>query len=608
MRSTALRIIFLIATICGLCTYSHAQDNAEDLAVQYYQNAEYDKAAPLFESLYNSSPNPRIYSYYFDCLIQIKDYKKAERFVSKQVKRYPDDQRYAVDLGYIALLSGDESGSRKQFESVIKQVPPYRQGYIDLSNAFLLRGQTDYAIRVLQKGKKVVDYEIPLNFELADIFIKQGDFTQALGEYLELLDRSEQYLTEIESKLQDILSVDPDHSRNDQFKSELLARLKKNPDKTRYAELLLWYFIQQKDFDAAFIQARSLDKRLGEEGTRVFELGRLAVSNESYDAGIQCFEYLISQGERNPYWFSARIALMDARYLKITGSSHTQADITQLETEYKSALESLGKNPQTIVLMRNLAHLEAFYLQDVPAAKALLDEAIQMPNAKPADAAQCKMEMADILLMNGEVWDATLLYSQVEKAFKNDPLGAEAKFRNAKLSFYIGEFDWARAQLDVLKAATSKLIANDAMQLSLLISDNIEGDSNTTALRMYSRADLLEFMQKDDLALITLDSINSLGLYHPLFDEVLYKKGEIYLKEGNYQMADSLFKKVFDFYPNDILADDALFKLAGLQEKIFGNKEAAMNYYKEIYTNYPGSIYAVDARRQYRLLRGDQNP
>jgi tetratricopeptide (TPR) repeat protein len=607
MRIALLKYLIVLAAVLFAPCAAFAQETDEALAVQYFQNGEFEKAAPLFETLYNTAPTQRLYTYYFDCLMQLKDYKKAEKFVNRQIKREPDALRYMVDLGYVLLQSGDENAARKQFETAIKEVIPDRQGYVDISNAFLLRGQTDYAIKVLQKGKKTVVYDMPLNFELAEVYMNKGDFPSALNEYLELIDNSSEHLAEIESKLQDILSVDPDHQLNDLFRAELLGRLKKNPDKVRYSELLLWYFIQQKDFEAAFIQAKSLDRRQDEAGSRVYDLGRMAVSNQAWDAAISCFEYVIALGEGNPYWFSARVDLMDARYLKITSSlTYTQADLTQLEQEYKTALGSLGENAQTIPLMRNLAHLEAFYLKDIAQAKDLLNRAIAMTTAKPQSLALCKIELADILLMTGDVWEATLLYSQVEKAFKNDPLGAQAKFKNAKLSFYIGEFDWARAQLDVLKAATSKLIANDAMQLSLLISDNVDPDSSMTGLLMYARADLLVFMQKEDLAFQTLDSINTLGTFHPLFDEVLYKQAEIFIRKKDFTQALVLLKKLYDFYPQDILADDALFQMATIQEQAFNLTEEAMNLYKELFTNYPGSVFAVDARKRFRALRGDK--
>jgi len=217
-----------------------------------------------------------------------------------------------------------------------------------------------------------------------------------------------------------------------------------------------------------------------------------------------------------------------------------------------------------------------------------------------------KIELADILLLTGDVWEASLLYSQVEKAFKNDVVGFEAKYRNARLYYYIGEFSYARAQLDILKAATSKLIANDAMQLSLLISDNMDEDSTTTGLRLYSRADLLLFRNKPEEAFKTLDSINMLGLYHPLFDEVLFQKAEIRLRQGRYADADSLLVKLVNFYQQDLLADDALFKLGELNENIFKNYPRAMEFFERILTDYPGSIFVVDARRHYRNLRGDK--
>jgi tetratricopeptide (TPR) repeat protein len=205
----------------------------------------------------------------------------------------------------------------------------------------------------------------------------------------------------------------------------------------------------------------------------------------------------------------------------------------------------------------------------------------------------------------GEVWEASLLYSQVEKVFKNEPTGHEAKFRNARLSYFIGEFDWARAQLDVLKAATSKLIANDAMELSLLISDNMDPDSSYTGLSYYSRADLMIYRGKDSLAMLTLDSIGTLSLYHSLDDEVLYSKAGIYIRRKDYKKADSLLNEIVTNYKQDILADNALFARADMQANALNNPSLAMELYQQLLLDYPGSLFTTEARKRYRLLRGD---
>ena len=199
-----------------------------------------------------------------------------------------------------------------------------------------------------------------------------------------------------------------------------------------------------------------------------------------------------------------------------------------------------------------------------------------------------------------------MLYSQVEKTFKNEPIGHLAKLKNARLTYYIGEFAWAKAQLDVLKSATSKLIANDALELSLLISDNTEADSSYAGLFLYSRADLLLYQNKYDEAFMKLDAINTLGTWHPLFDEVLYKKAEIRILQGQYEEADTLLQKLYTSYPDDILGDDALYRRGRLYQEIFIDDQMAMDLYQELLTKHPGSIYTIDARRRFRALRGDE--
>ena len=353
-------------------------------------------------------------------------------------------------------------------------------------------------------------------------------------------------------------------------------------------------------------QAKSIDRRLGEEGDRIFELAGLSLSNQNYNVAIEAYNYILKKGKNNHLYIESKIGLLTARYLKITDSyNFTQTDLVDLENDYISTLLEYGENASTIGVMKYLAHLQAFYLDKTEDAILLLNKTIIIPNANPSAIAECKIELADIMLFTNEVWEAKLLYAQVEKAFKNDPVGHLAKFKNAKLSFYIGEFQWAKAQLDVLKAATSKLIANDALQLSVLISDNIDMDSSTLALALYSRADLLLYRNKDEQALLVLDSIFELADWHPIFDEVWYKKAEIKIKQKDFEKASEYLTKIIDDYPYDITADNALFLLADLNENQFYNKEKALQLYERLLEDYPASVFTVEARKRFRTLRGD---
>lgn len=608
MTGSLKNILFCFALLCCLSAAAQPETD-EQLAVQYFQNKEYEKALTLFENLYNGNPTPLYYNYYLDCMIESGNFKKAEKFLGKQIKKYEGQLRYVVDLGYTYQREGEGDDARKQYELALKQMPPDQQQILDLANAFLARDLADYAVMAYQKGKKLLKGGYPFCMEMAAIHQKKGDWNAVFEEYLNLCDFISAASAEVQSKMQDVLADDPDGKRGEMFRVLLLERIKKDPEKTWYSELLMWFFIQQKDFASALIQAKSLDKRLNEDGNRIYTLGGVAASNKDYETAAMCFDYIITKkGEYNPYYFQSRLDRINVKYLKISSAvSPSREELLALEDEYKVLLSELGMSAQTIVLMKNLAHLEAFYLDKMDDAKALLNKAIETPGSSNDLIALCKIELADIMLMSGEVWDASLLYSQVEKAFKYDPIGFEAKFKNARLYYYNGEFDFAKGQLDVLKAATAKLIANDAMDLSLLIGDNMDPEDSTyTGLALYAKADMYLFQNKYDMALKTLDSINMLGTYHPLFDEVLFKQAQIMIRKGDLAMADTLLQKLIDFYPSDILGDDAMMMLAKLNEEQFKNKEKAMELYQKLLSEYPGSILVVEARQRFRSLRGDK--
>jgi len=604
-----LRLNILLIALLLPFAESFAQPNTnEQLAVQYFQEKQFEKAAVLFEDIYNAKPTPFIYDYYFNCLLELKDYKKAEKFVSKTIKKQPLNVGLGVDLGYLYLLEQESDKAKKQFENVIKQLPEDKDQINNLANAFLQRDQISYALKTYEQGQKLLKNFYNFNLELAQIYLKQNDFQYALDQYLHYITSYPDELEQIQSKLQDILQNDSDNSKNTIFKNTLLQRIKKNPDIKSFPLMLLWYFMQEKEFGPAVIQAKAIDKRFSEDGSRIIMLARVAASNGYYDEAIDCYDYIIAKkGDFSIYYEAAQVEKINTKFLKITTSPFlSKSDILLLEEEYKALLSKQVENNYSLQLIKNLAHLQAFYLDKTSEATELLQKGLLFKNCSADQLAQCKIELADILVLTGNVWDASLLYMQVDKAFKNDVVGFEAKFRNAKLYYYIGEFEYAKAQLDILKAATSKLIANDAMQLSLLITDNLDADSSFTGLKMYSHADLLLFQNKDDDALITLDSINHIGLYHPLFDEVLFKKAQIKIKHQQFAEADSLLTKLINLYYDDILADDALFLLADINFKYLNNPERAKEMYHKILSDFPGSIYAVEARSRYRTLRGDK--
>jgi tetratricopeptide (TPR) repeat protein len=593
---------------CLLPTGIFAQPSSdEQLALQYLQNKDYDKAIIYYEKFFNRKDGIAYYNPYLLCLLKLERYTQAEKVIKKLIKQYPQNLTYIVDLGTLYKNMGDREKANAEYQRAIKQLSSQRQQIFDLANSFIQLEEWDFAIATYQRGRKLLGGFYPFNIEIAEVYSKKGDISGMVNEYLDLLEENSDQLQTVQNGLQPSFDEDKDEIKNELIKTALLKRIQSRPEKTVFAELLIWFFIQEKNFNGAFVQAKALDKRLGEDGERLMSLGRLCVSNDDYQTAAKCFQYVIEKGKENYNYVNARIELLGVLYKKITSQfNYTQQDLDELEKNFIITLDELGRYAGTATLMKNLAHLQAFFLNKTKEATNLLNQTITLQGISEQTKAECKLELADILLMTGEIWDASLLYSQVEFDFKHEPLGNEAKFRNAKLSYYKGEFKWAQTQLDVLKAATEKLIANDAMELSLLISDNLKEENDSLALSMFAQADLLIFRNQFDNALSTLDSILQKFPATSLADDILYKKYQVRMKQRKFTQASEHLQTLLDHYSYDILGDDALFKLAELNELYLTNPDKAKQLYEELLTKFPGSLYTVEARKRFRKLRGDK--
>lgn len=583
-----------------------AQQTNLDLANQYFSTGEYDKAVVYYEKQYNTDPIGT-YEPYFKCVLLLKDYSHAEKLVKKQIKKNPADITLQVDLGKVYQSQNENKKADEVFDKTIKSLPADVNTVIALGNAFIEAQETDRAIEAFLNGRRMLRAIYPFSFELGELYAQRGEQQKMVEEYLDVLVYNEQYYPNLQSIFQNKLGNDQTGTISELLRTSLLKKIQRNSGMIIYNDMLYWLFIQEKDFESAFIQAKAMDKRLNENGSRILNLGRLAASNSDYALAEKCFQFVVSLGETNPNYIPARIEMVIASNKKITIDKNPSVEeILKLDKEYQLTLEQLGRNIVTAPLISNYARLKAFYLDKVEDAISLLEETIELPGITPQFKAECKLELGDIYIFKGEVWEAALLYGQVDKDFKNDATGREAKFRNARLSYYLGEFEWAAAQLNVLKAATSQLISNDALSLALLIMDNTGLDSITEPLLIYSRADLLSFRNKNDLALTTLDSVLSLFPSHSLIDEVWFKKAAIYIKKNMYDTAAVYLNDIVEKFPEDILADDALYKLASLNEIELKNKAKAMELFEKLLTDYSGSLFAVDARKRFRVLRGDK--
>lgn len=578
----------------------------EQLAAQFLAEGDYERAAAIYEELFDDDVSPAIYNNYLRSLLELEDYRKAQRVVNTQIDRNPGKPRFEVDLGYVYTLAEDNRKARRHLEGLIKDVPVNPRAITDLANAFLFRDFDDYALQTYQKARNQIGSEYPFNRQMAEIYERMGDYDKMMEEYVELVVLDESYMETVQGILQDALNNDPEFVYSDALRRVLLLGSQRNPSQPLYAEMLLWLSLQQNDFEMALRQAKVLDRRFGQEGSLVMEVAKLSLSNNKLQVAREGFGYILEMGDLNPFYLDALVGNLDVKYLQATSGYEIDYDLLRdVELQYETTIDQLGITTQTVSLIRNLAGLKAFYLDKTDEAVTLLSQVIEMPNVTSRLKAQCRIELGDILLLRGELWDAHLLYAQVDKLFRDDPIAHEARYKNARLSFYMGEFQWAKAQLDVLKSATSRLIANDAMALSMLIQDNLDEDGTSIPLSMFARAQMHVFMNHFDRALSVLDSIETEFASHEIVDDLLMAKADIFKRTGEYEKADTLLADVTQRFPDGLHASDALFERALLHERVFQDNEKAMELYQDLMTDFPGSLHTVTARNRFRLLRGD---
>lgn len=580
-----------------------AQENELQLAKQFSTNGEQQKALDIYQKLYKQD-NETYYPVYVGSLLGLKKFDDAASITKKMIRKYPADRQYIIQLGTIYTQQGEIEKADALYDDLIKNLPPDQSAIALLAAEFYQSGNVDYSIKIFLQGRKLLHSDALFSYELINLYRYKRDKAALTEEYLNFLPSNPTFINQAENTLSTMYEGAADY---DILKQALLKKIQKDPQQTLYTELLTWQYLQQKEFDQALNQALALSRRQDDDGSAIYELCGTFVANQAYDTAIRGYEYLVNKGKDQQLYIPAKIELINTRNLRITSGKYANTDLLNLESDYIGLLKEFGKNSNTAFAMQKLANLQAFKLHKLHDAQTLLEETIKIPGVKPFLLANCKLDLGDILLLNDQPWDATLLYSQVEDDYPNTSVGQDARYRNAKLAYYTGDFNWAKRQLDVLKAATSQLIANDALNLSLLISDNISADTSGAALKMYARADLLIFAEEPEKALKTLDSIDRKYPGNSLTDDILMAKARLLIQQKEYAAAVPLLKEIANEHSFDLWADDAVFMLGDIYENHLSDKEQAKVYYQKIISDYAGSLWINEARKRFRILRGDKN-
>ena len=595
-----MRIIFffLLFTVS-----SYAQNNNQKTAYQYYVNGDYDKAIAIYEELNSRQLSTNIYSTYFISLCNLDRFSEAEKLAKKFYTKYPTRLNYLVDIIISQIKQKNEKKSDNYLKKLFKKISGKNSQVVQIANRFQSFSMYQIALDIYKKPQ-AISGAIQYDLQIAQLYALLGKEELMIKQYFNFLLRNPNKKKVVFTSIQRFLNNNGIKNENNYLivKKALLKTSKLHPDRADFNEMLIWFFMQNKQYKSALNHVVSLDRRSGNSLSSIYDIGETLLDLEKYPLSIQAFDYIISKGFKSNLYIDAHINKLYALTKSINENSE---DIKSIDQKYSQIIDEVGVNRYSILLVSNYAHFKAFYLNDLISAIDILDDVMIMSTIDKLDLAECKIQYADIMLLSGNIWDALLFYSQVEKDFKEHPIGHKAKFKRAKIAYYQGDFTWAQAQLDVLKSSTSKLIANDAMDLSLLITDNYALDTIDIPMIQFAKADLKAFQKKSDIALLTYDSILVNFQGHDLSDEIYYRKANIYLLNNNFDLYIKMLEIIIDQFSYEILIDDALFDLATFYDEKLNNKEQAAKYYQELILNFKGSIFVAEARERFRILRGD---
>lgn len=571
----------------------------EQLAQNYFDRGEFDKAVVVYEDVIKAQPyNYQAFQKTIACYQQLKQYEKAEKLILARLEKMRQDNLY-VELGYNYQLQKNQSKADKYYDTALEKIKDNPNNTYGIAAAFEQKVLVERAIQAYELGKKG-NPAFNFDYQLALLQGQMGNMEAMTEKLLDFAYSNPGNLPLVQNQLTRFMHEESQETFNNFLRKALLIRTQKTQD-IFWNQFLSWFFVQQKDYGKAFLQEKAIFKRSPDNFYNIINLAKLAIDENETVTATEILNFILANTQDLELQMEAHYQLVS-----IDIDKATVKDYPAIKEKIDLLLKKYGITPYSLNLQILSAHFHAFYLKQYDAAKAILERALEFPLGK-YQKAQVKEALADIFLLNEKFNQAIIYYGQIEEDLKNDEAGHEASFKMAKASYFKGDFQWAQQQFKVLKSSSSQLIANDALELFLLISDNTVEDSTQVALKKFSKADFLSYQNKTAEALAQFQLILEQHKGQSIEDETLLKVGELYEKQNDFQKALQMYQQILDHHKESIYTDEALFYAAEIYRKQLQDNEKAKSLYEKVIFSHQDSIHFVEARAHFRKLRGDTN-
>lgn len=587
----------LVSLLFFFVFFAKAQNIA--LAQNYFEQGEFEKAISIYEKAYTNNPrNVQVLKAYVEALQAIEDYETAEKVLLKQVEIPNNNPQFMVALGLNYQMQNNPTEATNYFNQAISTIDKNPAFAYSIGREFQMNGLLDEAITTYTKALEKQDNKT-FSLELANIYGEKGELQKMFDQFIEVLEQDPKLSYQVKFIISDYITADKENEANEVLRKTLLTRNQQTPN-ILYNEFLSWLYLNQKEYLKAFVQEKAIYLRSQSQNTNpMLEIGNMAADEKEIEDANEIFDYVIEVSEipgKKIYPLVQKLRLLIA---------HAK----QYDDVEEAFQKAFGYFPNDKFFQDHLNYEYAKFLalkkKETTTALETLNRIFNTTQNDEYFKASVKLTMADIYLQQEKFNQALLAYSQVQKIAENTELAQEATYKIAKTSFYTGDFNWAKMQLKILKEATSKLIANDALHLNVLISTNTTEDSLQTALKKFAKADLLQFQENYDRALSVLDDLLKHHKGDQIEDDAWFKKAKILETLQQYDAAIQAYEQIKVITQNSIYLDDVYFFVGKIYENELQQPELAKENYERIIFDHQDSIYFTEAQKQYRLLRGD---
>ena len=586
-----LSLLIILFSICGF-------SQNEQLSQNYFDRGDFEKALLGYEELLKSQPSNGMYfQRQIECLQQLSQFEKAQTLLKNRINIYKQPN-LLVEIGYNYQLQKNQVKANDFYEQAIETIKQNPSNVYGVATLFERKVLLELSLKAY---KTAIEKQPDMNFnyQMGMLYGQLGNTDLMIEKLLVEAQANPQNSIMVQSQLTRFMQEDTSDNFAQILKKSLLIRAQKSQDLV-WNQYLSWFFVQQKEYGKAFIQEKAIYKRDPESFYNIVNLAALSAEEGQFDTAANILNFILQNANNIDLKIQSHTSLQE---IKINRS--TPAENPLIIAEFERLFTEFGLGTNSLSLQILYANFLTFKAKNPEQSRAILKNCLLLPINKYQEA-EVKMQLADVLLFEEKFNQAQILYTQIQEDLSQDEVGNEASLKAAKTSYYKGEFDWALQQFKALKSASSQLIANDALELYLLINDSKNSDSTFVALKKFAKGDYQLYQKKSAEALALFQSILKENKGDEIEPAALIRVGKIYESNNDFTNALLQYEAIISNHKDAIYADEALFFAA----EIFLNKlnlpEKAKPMYEKIIFEHQDSIFFVEARTKFRQIRGDK--